>query len=194
MKFLFLITLLIISVFCYSQDCELIEKFKRFHGVEVGKKFPDSLRKYMHPEYNKVREDTTFYLWENVVSANQGFKKWLDVGGQFSYMGISTIKSGQVYMLLLQRSLNGIDSSYLKEGRIPLFYSIVSDELKNLFGNKTKEYIDTGTVATTLNRDWECDKLKIQLSMSYEGILNSYSLTIIDKILDNKRKFGKYTN
>jgi len=67
--------------------------------------------------------------------------------------------------------------------------------LSSIFGNitsETQEEILNGLQKSKV-RVWECKKMKIKFSLSYQGI-KCYGLTFTDKDLDKENKLLKLNN
>lgn len=192
---LIIITMCVLSyITSYSQNCYLVDSFKKFHGFRIGDKLPDSLRKYLTDvEYNHIRNDSSFTLDENTIKENPKFKDWMHVGNIFTDLTIYSTQTGDIYSYLLLKKFGSLDSAAIEQKAFPYFFNDVAEELESIFGKYTKDYQKEETFGKEHIRVWECNDMIIELSFSYTGWFNFHHLLVTDKNLDLKRKISKYT-
>jgi hypothetical protein len=176
----------------FGQDCKTLDNFTSFHGVKFGKQFPDSLRKYCDIDYNEVRSDFTFSISNDKIKAVPKFSEWLVFRLSFSNIAFGALKDGRIYCAVLQQDLDNTDSIYLSHNEYPLFFEQVTEELSSLFGKLTKQDNTDDIFGNKITREWDCEKMRVTLSLYRLGHSSYYSLMIIDKELEKQRAILKY--
>ena len=191
MKWL-LACILFISFAAGGQDCKTLNNFKSFHGVKIGKPFPDSLKKYF--EIGSLQQtDTTFDLYDISIENKPSYSrlsKFLLFGDYFESISYF-ISNKNVYCAMLVKSVNDEDSAYLAVNKNPIFYQNVSAELVSLFGKSTKKERKDITFGEAIIQLWECDKMKIEFGINIYGGGSHYYLTITDINLEKIQKLKK---
>ena len=190
---LFTICLLLFSKCLVAQDCKTLDNFTSFHGIKFGEVFPDSLKKYCEIEYNEVRSDSMFTIWQDQIKKSKKFSEWVNFRLPFSYVAFNTLKDGRVYSILLLTPIDKDDSLLITQNKYPLFFEAVTEEITSIFGKMTKEEVSNDYFSKELVRTWECNTMKIDFEMGLT-VFHSYSITITNKELDKARKILKYTN
>jgi hypothetical protein len=204
---------LLILLACRSsaQDCQTLDKFNVFHGVQFGKPFVDSLSRYFNrnqfkgdnyieyslPTFKPKGKYTTdkYYLYENDTVAEK-FRRWFLFGQRiFTNLYFDCLLDGRVYRFALLADLKDplssgftfADSAAIVNSKIPPSYNKMTDEIESLFGHNTKQddkwILD---ISYTFSRYWECENKEIVLSFTYlpAGAMSAYGLMMTIAIKD----------
>lgn len=194
----FIILILLFSVNAYSQDCETLNKFKSYHGLKFGNKFPDSLKQYFIKD--TLKEGTYKYtMWTHMTSFKeyQKFKTWFYMGYDFGFIDFSCLKDETIYRVILREKFKYDKPSPITFKKYPKFIKDIIQELSATFGEPAiaDDVMKDEDGTTSFGFYWDCGQEKnISLFFSCPSMEGNCVIMISDAALLKKAVLQKYTD
>jgi hypothetical protein len=199
-KILFIVILTIISIFyATAQDCDAINSMRTFHGITLGEKFPESLRKHFLGGSKTAGNDglILFGLWEPMVHPEDSAEmaSWFNLGTDLSTININCLSDTTVSSISLYQLYRSDAPFIYRKGWSLDEYKSVIKELTYLFGEpifKNNEYKSEGGYNNIMNV-WNCNSaISITAYFYYTTKKASIEVLIDDDGLRTKEKMEKF--
>jgi hypothetical protein len=186
MKYIFFFLFVPFSTFC--QDCKTLNQMTSFKGINLGRPLPQSIKKYF-------KKSDNFYFLKDDINLEASVSYHDFNGFYFQNMALDLLNDSIICSISIWSSFDAIDSQQIKNHQPVLKYINLAREITELFGDstRTEEKYDeySSLFGTDFKTVWQCDKIKIELTITYGSTtkeLNNIAINFVSTEFEKKKK------
>ncbi len=185
---------LFITTIIRGQDCSYLNELNRFHGLRFGESIPDSLLRSFW------KSDNTYFLDRDSIKTKgrnylEKFFKFTSDIPQFSLFAVTVGGDKKVYSVYQSDKLSKLDSLEITVSKLPSKFKYLLDEIRSMVGKETRtEKFEKNNIDNFWSKIayiWECEKNRLELSLTYDGVFDGISVEIINIGLERLEKIRK---